>query len=175
MWDQLADRAPVGDHEALESPFALEDSALQVDAGGGRRTADLVEGVHQRCDARFDRRPERRQHDVAQRALGDVDGVVVAAAFGEAIAGVVLGAGGDGVGGGEIVALKAPHPCDCHLCPQVGILTCPLHDPPARVAGDVDHRRERPMEAGGRRFGGRYPGRGLDRLEVPAGRLGWDR
>ena len=165
-----ASLAPIRDHEAVEAPLALQDRALQIRAGGHRRTADLVEAVHQRGDAGVDRGAEGRQHDVAQGLLREVGGVVVATTFGEAVACEVLGAGGDGVEGAQVGALEAAHPCFGDSGAEVRILAGPLHDPaPARVARDVDHRREGPVDAGGGGLGGGDPRRALDRLEIPAG------
>ena len=105
--DHLADRAPVGDDEPREAPLALQDVALQVRVPGRRDAADLVERVHERGDAGVGGRLERRQDHVAQRLLGDVDRVVVAAGLGEAVGRVVLGAGRDRVHRREVLALEA--------------------------------------------------------------------
>ena len=75
----------------------------------------------------------------------------------------------DGIGPGEIVLLIALHPGTGHGRTQVGVLAAGFDDPPpARVAGNVNHRREDPcnsISAGLRRANARHC---FNRRRVPA-------
>ena len=56
---------------------------------------------------------------------------------------------------------------------EVGVLPRALDDPaPPWIAGDVDHRRERPVDADGARLAGGHRLAPLDGLRVPGGRHG---
>ncbi len=173
MGHHLADGAPVGHHETVEAPLPLQDGPLQVHAPGGGDATDLVEGVHEGRDPGIRRRLEGREHDVAEGVLRDVDGVVVATALGEAIGRIVLGARRDRVEIAQGRTLEAPDPGHGDLRTQERILPGALHDPPpARIAADVEHGGEGPVQTGGRRLDSGHPSRGLDGLQVPARGLG---
>ena len=87
---QFADGVEVAHHRPGEPPLLPQHRAQQEGVAGARHAADLVERAHGRIGPGVERRLERRQVDVAQRALRDVDRVVVAAGFGGPVAGVVL-------------------------------------------------------------------------------------
>ncbi len=98
-------------------------------------------------DPGVDGRLERPQVQVAQGVLADADRVVVAATGGEAVAGEVLGARGEAVGVARVVALEAAHERGGEAAREHRRLAERLGDPaPARLLGDVDHRRERPRD-----------------------------
>ena len=80
------DARVVADDEAAKAPLGC--AARRAAARGWRvhrHAGDLVEGRHDGVDAGLDRGAERRQVDLAQRALGDVDRVVVASGLGGAV------------------------------------------------------------------------------------------
>src|SRR5437870_3733235 len=72
-------------------PVVAQDRAQRERVGAGWHASYLVERAHQRVGASVEGRPERRQKYVAQRGLRDVDGVVIAPAFGGAVGHEVLG------------------------------------------------------------------------------------
>ena len=171
--DHLGHRVPVAHDEALEAPLVAQHLAQQEPAARGGNAVDLVERGHHRRDAGVHRGLEGRQVDVAQQALRDPRGVVVAAALRRAVARVVLRAGGDAVRRAVVVALEAADHRRGQHGREVRVLAEALGDPaPARVARDVHHRRERPVEAGrGRLLGG--DGRAVrHQLRVPRRGLG---
>ncbi len=95
------------------------------------------------------------KYDVPQLGVGEVDLVVVAAAERGAVAGEVLGTGDDPLGRAELAALEAADLGRRDRRAEVRILAGALDDAaPARVAGDVDHRRERPVDADRPRLAG---------------------
>src|SRR5690606_14263090 len=77
----------------------------------------------------------------------------------------------------QVIPLEAADSGIGHYRAEIRVLARALdYSTPARVAGDVDHRRERPVESVGRRLDGRNPGRLLYRLRIPRCRLGqWNR
>ena len=141
---------PVGLHEAVEAPLALENVVQQVAVLTGVDAVHLVVGAHDRADAGVDGALEVRQVDLAQRAL--VDGDV------HAHAGVLDAVQGEVLGAGDHVLLRAAdeaggHGADVDRVLAVGLLRAP----PARVAQQVDGRGEQHVVALG-------AGLGADRL-----------
>ena len=133
--------------------------------GGERHAGEVGEGRHQRGGAGVDGGAEGREVDLGERAVRDVDGGVVAARGAGAVGGEMLGRGGEA---GEAVALEAAHLGLGEAGGDEGVLARALGDPaPARVAGDVEHRREGEVEAGGGGLpggeaGGLLPERGVE-------------
>ena len=118
-------------------------------------------------DAGVDGVLEGAQVQVAQRVLADADGVVVAAPGGQAVAGEVLGAGGDPVGVARVVALEAAHERGREAAREHRGLAERLGDPaPAGLLGEVDHRREGPGDAVDRGLAGRDGADLLDERRV---------
>ena len=151
---ELGDRAPIGDHEAVEAPLLAQNLGEGKRIGGGGNAVDGVEGAHHRGRAGFDRGMVGREVDLAQRDLAHVGGVVVAAGDGGAVGGEVLDADGDRIGLGEIALLVALDPGARHRGAEIGVFAVGLDDAaPARIAGDVDHGREDPGDAVGAGFG----------------------
>ncbi len=156
----------VGDDEALETPLAAQQVGHQPVVAGRRNPRDLVERGHRRQGAGVERRLVRRQIDFAQRALRHVDRVVVEARLGGAIGREMLDAGEQMLVRLEVVALEAAHPRRGEQLAEQRVLAAAFDAAsPALVAGDVDHRREVPVDAGA----GRFERRGLRRS---AGKLG---
>jgi hypothetical protein len=102
--------------------------------------------------------------------VGQVDFVVVPAAERGAVAGEVLRPGDDPILLPVVGALKAADLGGRDGGTEEGVLAGALDDPaPARIPGDVDHRREGPVEADRAGLPGRDRLAPLDRLEVPGG------
>ena len=120
--------------------------------------------------AGLDRRDERREVGVPEFGVGQVDLVVVASAQRSAVAGQVLGAGDDAFGRTDVVALEAADLGRAHRSAQHRILTGALDDAtPPRIAGDVHHGRERPVDADRARFAGGDDLAVFDRRGIPGG------
>lgn len=135
--------------------------------------ADLVERRHERRRPGLRRGLERREVQLAQALLGRVDRVVVAPGLRAAVGDPVLGRGCHPVGLRVVLALEALDAGGGERGAEERILAGALDDAaPARVARDVDHRRERPVDAGRARLAGRDGRRALGVLRVPARRLG---
>ncbi len=166
--DQLAGGVPVGDDHAVESPLVAQHLLQQPAVGGRGDAVVVVERGHDGHGAAVaDRLLEGRQIDVAEQALGDVGRVVVAASLGGSVADEVFGAGGHAGRVADSVALIAPRHGGTHDGRQVGILARTLGDTaPARVAGDVEHRREGPANTGRRSFDGGGAGPLLHELGI---------
>ncbi len=170
--DKFADGIPVADDDAAETPLLLENGAQEKSVGRNRDPADLVERGHDRGAAGLDGRLEGRQVDLAQGALGDIGGVVVASALAGAVADEVLGAGGDALRIGQVIALEASHGGGGETGVEQRVLAIALgHPPPARVAGHVHHG----CEGQANPIGGAFPGRDASPLagqfRVPGGSL----
>ena len=168
----LGDGGVVALDEAVEAPLVLEDVGLGVGVRAPRDAVDRVERAHHRVRACVDRGLERREVEVAQRRLGHVRGVVVAAALGLAVADEVLDAGDDLVLLRVVRALGSLDPGRRHHGADVRVLAVALDDPaPAGLVGDVDHRAVDLLEADGRGLAGtdRRVGLGDRRVERAGG------
>ena len=121
--------------------------------------------------AGLDRRLERREVHVPELGVGQVDLVVVAPTERAPVAGEVLRTGNDVVRCAQLTALEAAHLGDGHRRAEVRVFSRALDDPtPTWIARDVDHRRERPVDADGTRLTGGDRLATLDRLGIPGGR-----
>ena len=73
---------------------------------------------------------------------------------------------------GQIVTLKTANHGGAQRAAEIGILAETLGDAsPARIPGDVDHRRKRPVDAGCRRLDGGDARRLAHAFDVPGGGL----
>ena len=78
----------------------------------------------------------------------DQGGVIVPSALGSAVADIMFGTGGDGMGIGEAISLKALRHSRRHCGSQERIFPRRFGNPaPAGIAGDVEHRGEGPVNA----------------------------
>ena len=144
--NHLAHGVPVGDHQSVKAPFSSKDVLHHKGVARGRNPVIVVEGGHQGHGARFYRGLERRQVSIAQLAFGEEGAVVVTAAFGSAIAYEMLDAGRHGRGIQGMALVTVNHGFR-HAGIQVSVLSAALcHASPTRVAGDVQHGRERPAD-----------------------------
>ena len=74
-------------------------------------------------------------------------GIIVASGFGCSVQGKVLYTCQEGIGFGEVVTLKSPDHCPAYAGAEAGVFSCTFgNTPPSRVAADVDHRRECPVD-----------------------------
>ena len=140
--------------------------------GGERHAGEVGEGRHQRGGAGFDGGAEGGKVDLGKGAIRDLDGGVVAARHAGAVGGEMLRGGGEA---GEALALEAAHLGLREPGGDEGVLAGALGDPtPARVAGDIEHRREGEVDAGGGGLpggasGGRLPERGVEGARLREG------
>ena len=145
---QAAGGVGVAHHEPLEAPELAQHLGEEPAVAGGGDAVERHVRRHHVAGARLDGRAERREVGVPQLGVGEVDLVVVTPAERGAVPREVLGPGDDAVGSAEPLALEAPHLGDRHRRAEVRVLAGALDDAaPARVAGDVDHRREGPVDA----------------------------
>lgn len=155
-----------GDDLLLESPLEHAPLDPQRDQQG------LLRALLSRVASWSRRYPQAIVLDVVleHARQAHVHGVVVAAAFGRAVQGEVLDRRHDAVRGGQIGALVGTDHHAGQQRGQVGVFAEAFRDPPpARVAGDVDHRREAHVEPVGAGFEGGDPRAAGDHLGVPAG------
>ena len=145
---QAPGRVGVAHHEALEAPEVAQHLGEEPAVAGGRDAVECHVRRHHVAGARLDGRPERREVGVPQLGVGQVHLVVVTSPERGAVPREVLGPGDDAVGSAEPLALEATHLRDRHGRTQERVLAGALDDPaPSWVAGDVDHRREGPVDA----------------------------
>ena len=171
--DQLKHRLIVAQNHARPLPLVAQDRAQGQVVDRGRHAADLVERAHHAAGAGVEGGLEWRQVYLAQAALRQIDGVVIAAGLGCAVANVVFGAGGHAATTSEIAGLEAAHARTRQRRAQKDILAGALGDPaPARIARDIDHRRKDPVDPmRGCLFGGDAR-RALQQRRIPGTRLG---
>ena len=144
-----ADVVPVGDQRAGVAPLAAQHVVEQPVVDGDRHAVHRLVAEHERAAALPGDPLERRQEPRAQLAPGDVGLAGVAAALRLGVAGEVLGAGQDRRRVVQAVALVAAHHRRGELADEERVLAERLADPaPAQVAGDAQHRGERPVDAG---------------------------
>ena len=139
---ELIDGEVVGDDDAVEAPRAAQDPLEQIVVRGARHPVELVVAVHHRREpSGADGRLERMQEDLAELTVGQVRRRPVHAAFGRAVADEVLRRRDH-----ARTQIRPLQPLDegrAHACDEVRILAVGLlGPPPARVAHDVEHRRE---------------------------------
>src|SRR5271169_749211 len=111
---------------------------------------DVVEihiGRHKVAGARLCCSAERRQVYVAEQLLRNIGRVVVATTVCCSVTCEVLNADDDGVGA-ELLALKSSDLCTGHGGAEVRVLARAFNNAtPASITRDIDHRRERPLNA----------------------------
>ena len=147
---EFGNRAIVAHHRAVEMPFAAQNVAQQPYILMARYPVYLIIAGHDGGDAgALHHRAEGREEILAQFALADRRGRDILAALRLAMPGHVLERRHHLVGADlPALALQAQHRRDAHFAAQIGILAERLLDPaPARIAGDVHHRRQRQMHA----------------------------
>ncbi len=150
---QLTDSAPIRNHKAVKAPLSAQDLGEDERVGGGRNAVDGIERTHDGSHSRLYRSVVRREVDLAQRLLAHVGCVVIAPCDGGAVRGEVLDACRDRIELRKIALLIALDPSTRHHGAKVWIFAVGLHDAaPARIAGDIDHGREDPIDTVGARF-----------------------
>ena len=129
---------------------------------------ERIEGGHERGDPRLDAGAERLEIDLAQRALGDLGGVVVAPGLRRAIPDEMFRAREDRR---RIVETPPLIPADVGSREdraEVGILTGALGDAaPSGVARNIHHRGKCPSDPLGRGLLGRHARGLLDERRIP--------
>ena len=167
---ELGDRGPIAHHETGKLPFATEQRGHEPAVGGARNAGDLVERRHDAAGAGVHPGTVGREIDLPQRPVRHVHGVVIAPAFGIAIAAEMFHGREHRVGRPEVAALETAHLRGGHGGAQVGVLPRAFGDAsPARVARDVHHRGEGPVHAGRGCLARRDVRHALGRRGVPAG------
>jgi len=154
--DHFGHGPPIAHHEAIESPFLLQDRPQSPFVARCRDAVELVERAHHGGDPRFHTGPKRRQIDFPQRTFGDPRGIVVPSPFGRPIAHVMFGAGREAFRVRQVPALETPNHGPAELGSEVGVFPSSLGDPsPAGIPGDIHHRGEGPANP----LAGGLPGR----------------
>ena len=105
--DETPDHVGVAHHEALESPGLAQHLGEQPSVAAGGNTVQAHVRGHHVSGAGVDRRLERREVDVPEFGVGQVDLVVVAPTERGSVPGHVLRAGDDPLGCTELAALEA--------------------------------------------------------------------
>ncbi len=146
---QRADCPGIGDNEALKSPILAQNIGKEPMVSGGGHIVEVHVGAHEAAGAGLFCCVEGNEVDILHQNFGNVDRVIVAAAFSCAVAGEVLDAHEDAVGA-ERLTLKSTDLCAGHRRAQVRIFAGALHDAsPTRISCNVDHWGEGPADAGG--------------------------
>ena len=140
--DQLFNGAVVGDRDAFKAPLVAQDIFQQPGIGGRRGAVQRVQGHHHRAAAGIQPGFIRRHIVVEQALRAHVDRVVLFPALHRAVGGEVLDAGHHRIAVRRALALHRLHHRLAHHRGQIGVFPEPFGSAsPARVAGDVDHRR----------------------------------
>ena len=170
MGHEVADRVGVADDKALKPEHPAQDLGEQPAVPGRRDAVEIHVARHDVARPGLQRRRERREVHIPQLGVGEVDLVVVTPAERRAVAGEVLGTGDHALGRADLLPLEAADLGGRDGGAEERVLARALDDAaPARIAGDVDHRRERPVDARGACL---TRGDGLtafDRLRIPRG------
>ncbi len=164
---QQGDADVVGHDDAVEAPFVAQHLGQQVARGVQRLVVDVVVGRHDRAGiGELYRHLERQQEVVVQLAPAEMDRGVIAPAFGEGMAGVMLERG-------QHVAVFPLQAADIgrgHLAHEIGVFAEGLFGAaPAGVAGDVEHRGKALAAADGAQLGADGGADLLDQRRVPGG------
>ena len=171
--DQLGDRPVVADHDAVEPPAAAHQIVQHRGIRRHRHAGEVVERRHDGGDPGVHGRAERRQIDLLERALREVDRGVVPAGGGRPVAGEVLGGRRQIVRLADVVALETAHLGFGIAGGEPGIFARALGDPaPARVARHVQHRGEGEGQPLGGGFRGGGARRSLPQVRIEGRRLG---
>ena len=170
VFNQLLDGPMVGDGDAFKAPLVAQHVLEQPGVGGRRGAVKRVKGHHDRAAAGIQPRFVRRHIVVEQALRTHINGVVFFAAFDRAVGRKVLDAGHHRVAIGRAFPLHRLHHRPAHLGSQVGIFPESFRGAaPARVTGDIDHRRPGHVQAIIGRFVRRYSPDGIHRVEVKRG------
>ena len=151
----LADRAIVGHHEALEVPLLAQHVGHHPVACRGRHIVDEVERRHDASHTSVDHSLIGRQKLVVHAYLAHVGGVVLLACLNGSIEGEMLETshdvvfGDDGLTAHVSLLIAASHGCSQDTT-EVWVLAEAFADAsPAGIESHVDHRREGPVDAVG--------------------------
>jgi len=145
---EALDGVGVGDGEALELPIFAEDIGEEPVVAGGGDVIEVHVGAHDGAGTGFDASVEGREVDVVELCVGDVGGVVVTPALRCSITRKVFEAGEHVVRGADSWTLEAADLGAGDGGAEVGIFSGAFHDAaPARIAGDVEHGGEGPVDA----------------------------
>ena len=137
--------ATVTHHKSVEAPFAAQDLGQQLPVHVIWHTVPFVVGGHDRLGmAAFDGNLERVEMAGAKLAFRVVDRRDVPPALGLAVAGEVFQGDGDMVRiDGEVPALEPSDRGQTHAGDEIRIFAVTLLGPaPARIAREIEHRRE---------------------------------
>ena len=148
--DQFTDGEIITDDQAFIAPFIAQHIGQQPAIGVTGDAVNFVIGRHDLHGFSFFHHAFEGQEEVfPQFALGDLGRADIHAAFGLAMAGHVLECHEDAVcRERQVVTLETPHRGDAQFGDQIGVLAIRLLNPsPALVAGDIDDRSQRQMDA----------------------------
>ena len=167
MRDQFGDGVIVADDDAIETPVLAQQIVEQRLVRRHRHAGHIGERRHDAEHAGLHRRLERRQIDFRQRALRNIDLRIVAPGIHRAIGDEMFGDGGKAALGLRRRVLKADDFRLGIFGVDEPVLAGAFADAaPARIAADVEHRREGHLNAVARRFLGRFLRRALPRRAV---------
>ena len=167
---QHLEPAAIGGHVALEAPLLAEHPVEQPRIDVRRNAVDLVVGSHYAAGVRLDDRGlESREIELADDSLGVVAGRGVGSTLRRPVHGEVLGGGHNVVAvDRKAGALEARDGSHGHARTEVRIFTVGfLGSAPARVARQIEHRREGLLDSGGRHLIGGGVEHAIDQRRVP--------
>ena len=146
--NQLFDGAVVGNGDAFKAPLVAQDVFQQPGIRGRRGAVQRVQGHHHRAAAGIKPGFIRRHIVVEQALRAHVDRIVLFPALHRAVGGEMLDAGHHRIAVRRALALHRLHHRLAHHRGQIGVFPEPFGSAsPARVAGDVDHRRPGHVQA----------------------------
>ena len=138
----------------------------------GRHTVQSIEGVHKSGCSGISSSLKGRQHNIPKSLFTHIYCIVIAAAFCKTISGKVFDACCQRGFVGQVISLNASYSGRSDLTAQKGIFAGTFHNsPPARIAGNIHHRREGPVLSIGSGFGGSDAFDAFNQIDIPGCRL----
>ena len=166
--DEIANRIGVAYDEALEAPLLAQHVTKKKGVASRGHIVQVHVGRHGAADTCVDGCLKRRKVDVVKLSVRYISRVVVAAAGCRAITGEVFHAREQPARTRWVLSLETTHLCSGDPCAEEWIFARTLDDAaPTRITRDVQHRRERPANAGCARLARRDCLHALDEVQIP--------
>lgn len=154
--------------ESAKAPLVAQNRLQKIPVCGRGHSVQRIKSGHDRPHTGVDGSLERRKVNLAQHPLRHIDRVVIAPRLGCTVCGEMLRAGEDRVRRRDVLSLKAAHVRDGHRRAEIRIFAGAFGNAaPPWIAGDVDHRSERPSNAAGAGLARGDSRRQLGRTRIP--------
>ena len=176
MTYHFAGRSPVCHYQTIKSPLATKHILQNESISGRGYPIIIIKGSHKRSCTRFRCRFKRWQVNIAQTTFRNKCRIIVTPAFGCTITHKMFRTGSYGSGTIQRISLKTFYHGSSHYRSQIGVFTTSFGNAsPARITGNVDHRRKSPTDTYGRSLNSCHPCTVFCNLRIERSRLSqWD-